>query len=268
VQTDFQLLRNNFTNVPILLGEYDASPTNTEPAARWKYVDFLIKTALKLDISCVLWDNGLDHLDRTASAWRDTNSISMITKSTASTANSLPDSTEDSSATTQSSSAYIFHQYGTAVAAYTLPFIFNGNTLSSISDSAGSTLVSGTDYSVSGANIVFTASYLSKHLSATTAPGVVATLTLKFSGGASSPVVKIVQWKTPTLSSTSAVASSVSGSDLSIPITWGGLPTIAAVKALTKSGTYLVDDWTVYLGPIQQARTVCSTPGSALYAVC
>ncbi|OGE56841.1 hypothetical protein PENARI_c002G01938 [Penicillium arizonense] len=258
VQTDFQLLRNNFTNVPILLGEYDASPTNTEPAARWKYVDFLIKTALKLDISCVLWDNGLDHLDRTASTWRDTNSISMITKSTASTANSLPDSTEDSSATTQSSSAYIFHQYGTAVAAYTLPFIFNGNTLSSISDSAGSTLVSGTDYSVSGANIVFTASYLSKHLSATTAPGLIATLTLKFSGGASSPVVKIVQWKTPTLSSTSAVASSVSGSDLSIPITWGGLPTIAAVKALTKSGTYLVDDWTVYLGPIQQARTTYS----------
>ncbi|KAJ6070948.1 hypothetical protein N7467_012267 [Penicillium canescens] len=258
VQTDFQLLRNNFTNVPILLGEYDASPTNTEPAARWKYVDFLIKTALKLDISCVLWDNGLDHLDRAASTWRDTNSISMITKSTASTANSLPDSTEDSSATTQSSSAYIFHQYGTAVAAYTLPFIFNGNTLSSISDSAGSTLVSGTDYSVSGANIVFTASYLSKHLSATTAPGVVATLTLKFSGGASSPVIQIVQWKTPTLSSTSAVASSVSGSDLSIPITWGGLPTIAAVKALTKSGTYLVDDWTVYLGPIQQARTTYS----------
>jgi endoglucanase len=257
VQTDFQLLRNNFTNVPILLGEYDASPTNTEPAARWKYVDFLIKTALNLDISCVLWDNGLDHLDRTASTWRDANSISMITKSTASTANSLPDSTEDSSATTQSSSAYIFHQYGTAVAAYTLPFIFNGNTLSSISDSTSSTLVSGTDYSVSGANIVFTASYLSKHLSTTTAAGVVATLTLKFSSGASSPVVQIVQWKTPTLSSTSAVASSFSGSDLSIPITWGGLPTIAAVKALTKSGTYLVDDWTVYLGPIQQARTVC-----------
>jgi endoglucanase len=65
-----------------------------------------------------------------------------------------------------------------------------------------------------------------------------------------------VQWKAPTLSSTSAVASSVSGSDLSIPITWGGLPTVAAVKALTKSGTYLVDDWTVSLGPIQQARAV------------
>jgi hypothetical protein len=37
------------------------------------------------------------------------------------------------SATTQSSSAYIFHQYGTDVTEQTLPFIFNGNKLSSIS---------------------------------------------------------------------------------------------------------------------------------------
>ncbi|KAJ5684934.1 hypothetical protein N7536_007553 [Penicillium majusculum] len=237
VQSDFQRLRNAFPNVPLLLGEYDASPTNTEPAARWKYVDFLIKAAASLDISCVLWDNDW-------TIWIEPPD--------------LPDSTEDASATIQSSSAYIFHQYGTAVTAQTLPFIFNGNTLSSISDSTGSTLASGTDYSVSGANIIFTASYLSKHLSSTTTPGVIATLTLKFSGGDSSPIVQIVQWKAPTLSSTSAVASSVSGSDLSIPITWGGLPTVAAVKALTKSGTYLVDDWTVSLGPIQQARATYS----------
>ncbi|KAJ5941726.1 Immunoglobulin E-set [Penicillium verrucosum] len=258
VQSDFQQLRNAFPNVPLLLGEYDASPINTEPAARWKYVDFLIKTAASLDISCVLWDNGLDHLDRTTGVWRDPNSLSIIAKSTESTANSLPDSTEDASATIQSSSAYIFHQYGTAVTAQTLPFIFNGNTLSAISDSTGSLLALGKDYSVSGANIIFTASYLSKHFSSTTTPGIIATLTLKFSGGDSSPIIQIVQWKAPTLSSTSAVASSVSGSDLSIPITWGGLPTVAAVKALTKSGTYLVDDWTVSLGPIQQARATYS----------
>ncbi|OKP12249.1 Endoglucanase B [Penicillium subrubescens] len=259
VTTDFTLIRNNFTNIPILIGEYDASPTNTEPAARWKYTDHLIRTALGLNFACVLWDNGLDHLDRNAGTWRDPNSISMITKSTASTANSLPDSTEDSSATSQWSSAYIFHQYGTSVVAQSLPFIFNGNTLTSISDSTGSTLTSGTDYSVSGANITFSASYLSKKLSATTAPGVIANLTLTFSGGRSSPVVQIVQWKPPTLSSTTAIASSVSGSDLSIPITWGGLPTVAAVKALTTSGVYLVDTWTVYLGPLQQARATYSS---------
>ena len=216
----------------------------------------MIRSALGLEISCILWDNGLDHLDRDTDTWRDPNSISMITKSTVSTANSLPDSTEDSSATTQWSSAYVFHEYGTQVVAQTLPFIFNGNSLSSISDSTGSTLQSGTDYSVSSSGITFTASYLSKHLSPATSPGVVANLTLKFSGGESSPMLQIVQWKTPTLSSTSAVASSVSGADLSIPITWGGLATVAAVKAVTTSGVYLVDDFTVYLGPLQQARTV------------
>jgi endoglucanase len=180
----------------------------------------------------------------------------MITKSIDSTADSLPDSTEDSSATVQWSSAYVFHEYGTEVIGQSLPFIFNGNTLTSISDSSGSTLETGTDYSVSGSNITFTASYLSKYLSALTSPGVVANLTLIFSGGVSSPIVQIVQWKTPTLSSKSAVASSVSGADLSIPIAWGGLATVAAVKAMTTSGVYLVDDWTVYLGPLQQARTV------------
>ncbi|OQD86003.1 hypothetical protein PENSOL_c092G09109 [Penicillium solitum] len=239
VQSDFQRLRNAFPNVPLLLGEYDASPTNTEPAARWKYVDFLIKAAASLDISCVLWDNDW-------TIWIEPPESGVtLTRS-------------PSSQNPPSLLQIVCQIYGTAVTAQTLPFIFNGNTLSSISDSTGSTLASGTDYSVSGANIIFTASYLSKHLSSTTTPGVIATLTLKFSGGDSSPIVQIVQWKAPTLSSTSAVASSVSGSDLSIPITWGGLPTVAAVKALTKSGTYLVDDWTVSLGPIQQARATYS----------
>ncbi|KAJ5981032.1 Immunoglobulin E-set [Penicillium waksmanii] len=259
LSSDFQLLRNNFSDVPIILGEYDASPTNTEPAGRWKYVDELVRSALDLNFACILWDNGLDHLNRDTATWRDPNSISMITKSTADTSNSLPDSTEDASATSQSSSAYIFHEYGTEVTQQSLPFIFNGNTLSSITDSVGSALASGTDYSVSGSNIIFTASYLSKHLSSTTSPGIITNLTLKFSGGYSSPIVQLVQWKTPTLSSKTAVASSVSGSDLSIPITWGGLQRVAAVKALTTTGTYLVDDWTVYLGPLQQARTTYSS---------
>lgn len=256
LSTDFQLLRNNFSDVPIILGEYDASPTNTEPAARWKYVDQLVRSASKLNYALVLWDNGLDHLDRDPKTWRDPNSISMITKSISDTSNSLPDSTEETSVTTQSSSAYIFHQHGTTVKDQSLPFIFNGNTLSSITDSTGSKLTSGTDYSVSGSNIIFKASYLSKHFSDSTSPGVITSLTLKFSGGDSSPTVQLVEWTTPTLSSKTAVASAVSGSDLSIPITWGGLKTVAAVKAVTSSGQYLVDDFTQWFGPLQEGRAV------------
>lgn len=253
------MIRNNFTDVPLVLGEFDASSTNTEPAARWKYHDQIAKAAAQFDIATVLWDNGLDHLDRTASKWRDPTSIDILTKTTESTANSLPDSTVDASATSQSSSAYIFHKVGTSVTTQTLPFILNGNTVESIKESSGTTLSKGSDYSVSGSNIVFSTSYLSKHFSSSTSPGVIATLTVKFSGGVASPTIQLVQWDKPTLSSTSASASSVSGSDLSIPVTWKGLSKLATVKAVTSSGKYLFDDWTQYLGPLQQARAVSAS---------
>lgn len=123
----------------------------------------------------------------------------------------------------------------------------------------GSALTEGTDYSISGSNIVFSATYLSSVYTASTAPGVLATLTLEFSAGASS-TIEIVQWDTPTLESTEAAASEVAGSDFLIPISWKGLPFPAAVKVLTSSGTYLFDDWTQYLGPLQQARAVCFPP--------
>ncbi|KAL4892059.1 glycoside hydrolase superfamily [Aspergillus ambiguus] len=258
VATDFKLLRNNFTNVPLVLGEFDASSTHTEPAARWKYHDYIRQLAAQYNIATILWDNGEDHLDRTTGVWRDPTSISILTQTTGTARNSLPDSTTDAAASSQWSSAYIFHQYGTPVSSQTLPFLFNGNKLVSIRPANGTALKAGTDYSVSGSNIVFSASYLSRVYSATTSPGVLATLTLKFSAGAS-PTIQIVQWDKPTLSKTSAVASAVSGSDLSIPITWKGLDKPAAVKALTVNGTYLVDDWTQWLGPLQQARTTYSS---------
>ncbi|KAF7588893.1 hypothetical protein BBP40_005043 [Aspergillus hancockii] len=253
LESTFDLIRGNFTDIPLILGEYDASPTNTEPAARWKYHDQLIRSAAKHDISTIIWDNGLDHLDRSKSTWRDPTSIQIITNPNAQ--NSLPDSTEDAAATSQWTSAYIFHKVGAKVTAQTLPFLFNGNTLASITDSKGTTLKQGSDYTVSGSNITFTVSLLSKYISASTAPGIITDLTLKFSAGAS-PIIQIVQWDTPTLSSNSAKATS--GSGLSIPITWKGIAKPAAVKVLTKSGTYLFDDWTQWLGPLQQARSTYS----------
>ncbi|KAL3490957.1 glycoside hydrolase superfamily [Aspergillus germanicus] len=256
--TDFELIRNNFTDVPLILGEYDASAENTEPAARWKYFDHLQHVAAQFGISTIMWDNGNDHLDRTTGEWRDPVTPQLVVGTAEETTNSLPDSTEDASATEQSSSAYIFHRANTQVAAQTLPYLFNGNNLVSITDSAGTVLESGSDYSVSGENIIFSATYLATKYTSSTAPGVVDTLTLEFDGGASSPTIEIVQWNKPALATTSASASAVSGADLSIPITWNGLSTVAAVKALTTSGVYLFDDWTQWLGPLQQARATYS----------
>ncbi|KAB8264622.1 glycoside hydrolase superfamily [Aspergillus pseudonomiae] len=249
------LLRGNFTDIPIVLGEFDASPTNTEPAARWKYHDYLIRTTKKYNMSPILWDNGLDHLDRSSGIWRDPTSIEILTNGNE--ANSLPDSTVDTSATSQWSSAYIYHKVGTEVTDQTLPFLLNDNTLVSIEDSKGTALKADTDYTVSGSNITFPASLLSTYYSETSEPGLLPNFTLKFSSGAS-PVVQLVQWDTPTLSKTSAAASSVSGSDLSIPITWKGIPKLAAVKAVLSDGTYLFDDFTQWFGPFAEARTTYS----------
>lgn len=171
--------------------------------------------------------------------------------------NSLPDSTEDTSATTQWTSADIFHKFGTPVTDETLPYLFNGNTLKSIR-SPSRTLKAGTDYVVSGQNITYKAALLSKYLSPTTAPGSIANLTLTFSAGA--PLTaNIVQWDTPTLGVNSSSAAATNGSDLLIPITWKGINKPATVKAVESDQICLLDTFTSYFGPLQECRTVSNT---------
>jgi endoglucanase len=53
-------ITRNFSGVPVVIGEYSASPTNCEAAARWKYHQFIWQTAAKYNQSVFLWDNGLD----------------------------------------------------------------------------------------------------------------------------------------------------------------------------------------------------------------
>lgn len=258
LDTDLSIVRGNFTDVPIVIGEWSASSTYTETAARWKYFDFLIRTAAKYTTATILWDNGEDQLDRAAGKWRDPTVISVLANAFAGVNNSLADSTEDVNAPTQETSADIFHSAGTDVADVSLPYLLNGNTVKSISGPAGP-LKEGTEYSVDGTNITYHAPFLSNYFSNSTAPGLLANLTLEFSQG--TPLnAAIVQYDTPTLGSSSAAASSVaSGSDLVIPITWKGLEDVAAVKAQTTDGTYLVDSWTEYLGPLQQGRMTYSS---------
>lgn len=253
MRNEMAIVRGNFTDVPLVIGEFDASPLNTEPAARWKWTDQFVRTAAELNTAVVIWDNGLDHLDRNAHAWRDPTSLAILNTAVKGTKNSLPDSTTDASATTQSSSAYVWNKVGTAPADQTLPWLFNGNTLQSVKTISGTTLAANTDYTASASAITFKAAFLSKYLSATAAPGSKANLTLAFSAGATSQV-ELVQWDVPVV--TAASSKAIAGADLKIPITFKGLKTVAAVKALRSDGVYLFDDWTQYLGPLQQAHIV------------
>ncbi|KAI1371562.1 glycoside hydrolase family 5 protein [Hypoxylon crocopeplum] len=255
LEADFANIRGNFTDIPLVIGEFETNML-LEPAARRKYNDFAARTARKYNTAMVLWDNGDGALDRTTHTWRDPYLIDIIKNAAQGVSNSLSDSTSDASATEQSSSAYIFNKVGEDVTDYPLNFLLNGNSVESIKTSDGAALTSSSDYSVSGSTVTVKKSFLSKYLSPTAAPGSKANLTVSFSAGAGASV-EIVQWDVPTLGSTTSQA--VSGSDLLIPITWKGLYRLAAVKMLREDGVYLFDDWTQYLGPLQQARGTYSS---------
>ncbi|KAF9870473.1 hypothetical protein CkaCkLH20_12140 [Colletotrichum karsti] len=251
MKTDLSVVRGNFTDIPLIIGEFDASPLNTEPAARWKWTDHFVRTATELNTAIIIWDNGLDHLDRNTHTWRDPTSLGIVKNAAKGVKNSLPDSTVDAATTTQSSSAFVWNKVGETPKDTTLPWLFNGNTLKSVKTNTGAALAVDKDYSVTSSSITFKASSLNQWLSATAAPGSKANLTVEFSAG-STVQVEVIQWDVPRLSATSSKA--VSGADLNIPIEYKGLKMPAAVKALRSDGVYLFDDWTQYLGPLQQAH--------------
>ncbi|KAK7754404.1 hypothetical protein SLS62_003697 [Diatrype stigma] len=252
ITADLTNIRNNFTDVPLVIGEFDASPGNTEPAARRRYTDLVARTAASLDTAVVLWDNGLDHLDRTTHTWRDPHSLAVLINAAAEQQNSLADATTDAAATTQSSSAYVFHKAGDAAADSAITVALNGNTLQSItvdgSDSAA--LTEGTDYTATAeGEITFATAFLEPYVGSAE-PGSKANLTLAFSAGATAGV-EIVVWDLPVLEATSSKA--VGGQDLLVPVQFRGLSYPAAVKMLRSDGVFLFDDWTQYLGPLQAA---------------
>jgi len=251
LEADLAAVRGNFTDIPLVIGEWAASPVATETAARWRYFDFFLRTAAKYNTSTILWDNGADFLDRATHVWRDEVALDIYRNAVKSIPNALPESTTDGSATTQSSSAYIYHRKNETVGDATLGFMFNGNTLSKISKGSRQ-LAKGKDYTVSGEKITFSAAYLKSIIMPTSPIGSLANLTLAFNRGAALQV-NVLQYTTPVLSSTSGPAPAA-GQDLLIPITWSGQNRPAAIKATKADGTYLVDDWTQYLPVLQQGR--------------
>jgi endoglucanase len=248
---DFDLFHGNFSDVPAFIGEWSASTGQTETAARWKYTDFFIRTYKKYGYSSMQWDNGNDQFNRTTGIWKDPVGIDILISAAAKKTNSLADSTEDPNATAQNSSAYYFHKVGMPVEDANIQYLLNGNTLKSITTANGSKL-SNKDFSISTSGILtLKKSYLSTLLTPTTAPGLLSTLHLTFSAGA--PLsLSIVQYSTPSLPTTTYNITTLPSADLYIPISYAGLPQVAATKALLSDGTFLADSWTMYLGPLQR----------------
>lgn len=253
LEADIARVRGNFTDVPLIIGEWAASPVATETAARWRYFDFFLRTAAKYNTSTVLWDNGADFLNRATHVWRDAVALDIYRNAVKGIPNALPASTTDGSATTQQSSAYIYHKKNNSVSDTTLPFFFNGNKLSKISlTNTKKSLNNGKDYTLAGESITFKSSFLRTILTPTSPTGSLANLTLEFNRGTALNV-DILQYATPVLGRNSSPLPATS-TDLLIPITWAGQNRPATVKAVRADGVFLFDSWTTVLPVLQQGR--------------
>ncbi|KAK5109381.1 hypothetical protein LTR62_007047 [Meristemomyces frigidus] len=251
-------VRGNFTDVPLVIGEWSAAGTYTETSARWKYSDFLMKTAAKYNTATYWWDNGATDFDRGSGKFRDPVVKDIIVQAAQGKTNSLADSTEDESGLTQVSSAYLYHTAGKAPTPptdLTASYLLNGNTITSVRSPSGQTLSKGPDYTVTGGNVTFKAPLISKYITPHTPFGQVANFTILFSHGATlqTTLVKLGQSKLAT--NTSIATASTATTDLRIPVTYATIPKVAAVQAKLADGTCLFDTWTVYLPAIQQCRS-------------
>ena len=262
MDTDMSLIRDNFTDVPLLIGEWAADPETVEKASRWKYYDALPRTAAKYNTSHMLWDWSWHYA---TPDWPDETAAKILQSATSGIPNALADITEDTTTLSQTSSAYLFHQAGTNITDQTLALLPNGNALQSItavsSNTSISTLTANTHYTTSANTVIFHPTFLSTIFSPTSTPGPVANLTLHFSTGADLEIQAVV-WSTPIITlgtnttSTTPSAPATGTTDLNIPVTYHGLPQVASVRALSSDGSILEDSWTSVLGPLQAGRLV------------
>ncbi|KAF2116897.1 glycoside hydrolase superfamily [Lophiotrema nucula] len=258
VEADFAAVHGNFTDIPVIVGEFGVDSKTTETAARWKWFDHVVRTGNKYNYTMMLWDTSIHFVADSPQPWEDPTALDILLNAAQGTENALADSTEDGSAIEQSSSAYIFHRVETPVIDQNLPFIWNNNKLSSIRVSEPGkipyNLVEGDHYTLNSPNITFKAAFLSTLFPVNSIVGFKANVTLNFSPGADL-ILQAVQWDTPQPASTDYVIHPPSqNTDLYIPFEFKGLNKVATVKAQMINSSYLLDDWTQWLGPLQQGR--------------
>jgi endoglucanase len=252
VEADFAAFRGNYSDVPVIVGEFGMEIRPSEAAARWKWFDHVVATGQKYNFTMMLWDASIHFVVESPDPWQDPTALDILLNAAKGEANVLAESTVDGSAAEQWSSAYLWHRVGEPVTDISLPLIWNGRKIRTISSS----FTPQPDYYVAENNITFTADYLSTLFQEDAAPGFKANVSLRFFGGAKLQL-QAVQWDTPQPAMTDFIVNATNvDSDLRIPIEYKGLSKVATVKARMYNSTYLFDEWTQWLGPLQQARLV------------
>ncbi|PZG00170.1 cellulase family glycosylhydrolase, partial [Micromonospora deserti] len=158
--------------IPVIIGEYgllgfDRHTGTIQQGEKLKFFEFLGHHARSKQLTTMLWDNG-QHFGRTTFQWADPELFAQIR----------------SSWTTRSGTAstdQVFTARSSAITSKTITLNLNGTSFVGIRH--GSTdLVRGTDYTVQGDQLTFTAAALTR-LSGNRAYGVNAVLSARFSQG-------------------------------------------------------------------------------------
>ncbi|KFA49921.1 hypothetical protein S40293_01290 [Stachybotrys chartarum IBT 40293] len=265
MESEIAQVRGNFTETPLHIGEMGVGPPSTETAARWKWHDFLCRTAHKYNTSSFLWDAGGSFADDTPWwTWRDLDptTIRIINTASQGIPNALPDSTTDNQASEAWTSAYLFHHQNETLGDKRLPFLWNGNTLLNVevtracNGSQPVTLVEGRDWEVDGNDLVVKEAFVSSVFPRGSSLGKKGSLLLQFDQGADL-TLEIFHWAASELGFDSfEVTRENMGQDLWIPIKWNGLNRVATVEAYKSDGVPLRDEWTIWMGPLQRGRLV------------
>ncbi|WP_127502044.1 cellulase family glycosylhydrolase [Actinoplanes solisilvae] len=233
--------------IPVILGEwgllgFDRSLDAVEQGEKLKFFEYLAYYARQKNITTMLWDNG-QHFDRTALTWRDTELASYIR------------------ATTRSGTAstdQVFLAKSGTITARTVTLNLNGRTFTGLRHNT-TDLVRGTDYTISGDQLTFTAALLTR-LAGARDYGVNARLTVVFDAG--------VPWRINLISYDPPTASAAGGTTASyaFPVTFRG-DRLATMEAKYADGSNAgPQNWTSFKEfaytflPNYSAGTVTLTP--------
>ncbi|TDB69741.1 cellulase family glycosylhydrolase, partial [Micromonospora sp. KC723] len=227
----FDRVYNSFVTrrIPVIIGEYgllgfDRHTGTIEQGEKLKFFEFLGHYARSRQLTTMLWDNG-QHFDRTSFVWKDPELFAQI----------------KSSWTTRSgtaSSDLLFNAKATAITSKTLTLNLNGTSFVGVRQ-GNTDLVRGSDYTVSGDQLTFTAAALTR-LTGNRAYGVNATLHLRFSAG--------VPWRVNVITYDRPVLSNATGTTASfaIPTQFRG-DQLATMEAKYADGSNAgPHDWTSY----------------------
>lgn len=239
IEATFAAIQTKFA-APALIGEWGLTGRGIDPGYSWIYFDFIVRTARKYQLATQLWDNGFDHYDRVAYAWRDPVKPQLIVNAAKGILNALP---------SYGQLANLYVPANDTGLPLEIKLDFNTRTLKKVTTNTDRVLKKGTDYTVSTTGVTITPAYL-KTLNLV-AIGLRETFTLHFNAGVALPF-DLVVYKTPTTTTPSITVTDTSAG-IVIPVSGNGA-SLATVKAIAEDGTLLKDDWTQWLGELQAGR--------------